>query len=67
MVRFFFIMICTLIENSNWTKEIQYGQQHLAKVRGVEYFTYKDLTEAEIRRIRDAKAEDVQKILSELF
>lgn len=60
-------MIVTLIQNSNGTKELQYWQQPLAKVRGVEYFTYKDLSEAEVKRIREATTEDVQKILNELF
>lgn len=59
-------MICTLIVRTDGQKEIQYGEQHLAHSRWIEYYTYKNLSEEQIKRIRDAKAEEIQAILNEI-
>jgi hypothetical protein len=60
-------MEVTAITYTNGKKEIQYGIQHLARTRDVSEYTYLNLSEEQLKRIRRAKAEEVQKILSQLF
>lgn len=60
-------MECTLIKNTNWTLEIQYGRQMLVTSYWVSEYKYIDLTETEVQKIRDAKIQDIQRILTELY
>lgn len=60
-------MECTLIRNTNGTLEMQWGRQVLAIAHGIAEYRYIDLTETEVQKIRDAKNEDVQRILTELY
>ncbi len=60
-------MECTAITYTNGTKEIQYGIQHLAKAKDIAVYSYVDLTEVELHRIRTATSENVQKVLTDIL
>ena len=60
-------MICTVIRNTNGSRELQYGKQHLANSRGIESYTYVDVPEAKVEEIRKAKTEEIQAILKTLY
>ncbi len=60
-------MIVTLIKNTNGTREMQYGRQYIAVTHGVDSYTYIDITETEVQKIREAKTEEIQKLLAELY
>lgn len=60
-------MECTGIKNTNGTRELQYWRQYLVVTHWIDSYQYIDLTELELQKIREAKTEDVQRILAELF
>ena len=60
-------MECTGITYSNGRKEIQYWLQYLSKSRDISVYKYIDLSELEVKRIRDATTENLQEVLNEIF
>lgn len=57
----------TIVRNTNGTRDLFPEEQHLAKSRWIESYTYIDLSETEVKKIRDATPEKVQEILKELY
>ena len=60
-------MECTCITYTDGKREIQYGVQHLANSRGIDTYSFRNFSEEEIQKIREAKTDEVQRILSLYF
>lgn len=60
-------MLATIIKHTDGSRELQYWQQILAKNHCIDSYTYVDLSESKVKEIRDAKTEDVQEILSNIY
>lgn len=60
-------MITTFIKYVDWSREVQYGQQTLAKSKDLDSYTYIDLSEKDLKRIEQATTDQVQDILKEFY
>lgn len=60
-------MIVTLIQHTDGTRSVQYGQQELAHSFGIEQYTYKDIGQELVEQIKVASTSQVQEILSKLY
>jgi len=58
--------VCTLIEKTNWTREIQFSKEDVRPNFWVREWQYVNLTSEKIEEIKNAKYEDVQAILKNL-
>lgn len=59
-------MICTLIEKSNWKRQIQYEKEEVKPSFWIRQWYYVNLSSEKIEEIKNAKTEEGQDILSKL-
>lgn len=60
-------MIVTLIHHTNGSRSIQYGQQELALSHWIETYTYQDIGEELVEKIKVATTNQVQELLAKLY
>lgn len=60
-------MDCTLINHTNWQKEIRYWIDPVVNTEWIETYLYAPVSEEKIEEIKIATPWQVQKILSQLF
>ena len=59
--------VCTIIVGTNKTREILWWRQVVWHSHNVSEVAYVMLTSAEIERIKNAKTEDVQRLLRDIY
>lgn len=58
------LMLATFIVRTDGKREVRYEEDHVIWESNISYLTYKDISDIELQKIKDAPPNKVQEILS---